>query len=592
MKGEQTRDEYEEWNDEGSFSVRAKIFAKQLGRRQIRVLVFQASECLHIRGAVDVRVLFGELECFGSIVRNSYQSIISPQGTGLHSLRSGEEWPSSTIEDWYRTGADSRSDFWTEEDRALNMDEFVRSVLSSATQEVKKSIVALAIVKSCDSFPKIEVLSKDILEKVPQRTDLETILELETATLIPKLEPPDGKPMKIPAVWRKIVNDWNTQSFPEISMQCGKKHVGKSTLMRFLVNVLWSKFGKVAVLDCDLGQPELTAPGLISLSVVDSPMLGPPFSNMHLSHCCFQELHWIGTASAKEKLSDIFSACLQLFARFKHSQEAHFKLDNGSNIPLVINTHGWIEGQGQVMLEHMVSTLRPQTLIQIVPRGDPSIINYEQCLAMNIELISLEPAVVHLSYATIKSTEKRVQQIRSALSTSSRPVYCLPWAAFRIHVLDAEIPFSQIMYILNASIVALVVDYTDYVSTFDIASNSDSESPRASFYTSDRDAVDTTLPRFLLEPPPMVSSRCVGIGLITSIDMDRRTFYIATLVPPSQLAEVNTLVKGQIELPSAVLMEGAIPGSPYLTADSVSSMGSGSGTLRVRNNIVRGSNGR
>ena len=39
---------------------------------------------------------------------------------------------------------------------------------------------------------------------------------------------------------------------------CGAKGVGKSTCLRYTVNRLLRKFPKVAIIDCDPGQPEFT----------------------------------------------------------------------------------------------------------------------------------------------------------------------------------------------------------------------------------------------------------------------------------------------------------------------------------------------
>ena len=607
---EKQHEEANQDEDSHGFATGAKVFERNLkGHKQFRVLIFQRSECLWIHGVANVRVVFGELQCFGSVIRNRYQTIVSPYRHGVHSLRAGDDLPSSTIDDWYQDNVAGKSSYWTEEDNALGMDEFIRSIISSASQEVKNTIVAVAIFKVLPHLSKLQHLKGTILADIGKNTVTDPILQWDTCRLLTKSAASTGRRIMIPPVWELLVKDWTRENYPAVVLQCGKKHVGKSTLMRYLVNALCSKVGKVAVLDCDLGQPELTSPGLVSLSVVDSPLLGPSFANIHATNIIFQEAQNIGTHNAKEKLQLIFSAALHLFARFKYSQDPVFQLLNQTtsdkigndpfggaerrHIPIVINTHGWIDGPGYTMLQDMVfSAFKPTKLIQIIPKGEGSIFNIDACTAQGTELISLEPAIVHVNYDSMQAMEKRNLQIASVIGAdSSRPVYCLPWAALRIHVLDAEVPFSQIMYILNASIVSLVVDYTDYISTEEAVPSPD-DPPRLSFAQSTKPTVDTTLPRFLLEPPPMISSRCVGIGLIMSIDMERRTFYIATLVPPSQLKEVNTLVKGQIDLPSAVLMESAIPGSPYLAADNLIATGSGSGTLRVRNNLVRGSNGR
>lgn len=66
-----------------------------------------------------------------------------------------------------------------------------------------------------------------------------------------------------------------------VTLICGPKGVGKSSFLRFLINGLLtnSLCSSVAVLDCDLGQPEFTLPGLVSLCLVYKPVFGPPFTH-------------------------------------------------------------------------------------------------------------------------------------------------------------------------------------------------------------------------------------------------------------------------------------------------------------------------
>lgn len=64
-------------------------------------------------------------------------------------------------------------------------------------------------------------------------------------------------------------------------MLCGGKGVGKSTMLRFLVNRLLSS-GKeeVLLIDFDPGQNEVTVPGCLSLSIIRKPLLGPNFTHL------------------------------------------------------------------------------------------------------------------------------------------------------------------------------------------------------------------------------------------------------------------------------------------------------------------------
>ncbi|VDK30752.1 unnamed protein product [Dibothriocephalus latus] len=116
---------------------------------------------------------------------------------------------------------------------------------------------------------------------------------------------------------------------------CGPKNVGKSTYMRYLVNRLVTSTTKeaVAVLDCDVGQTEFTPAGMMSLSLISKPLLGPPFT------------HPLGTASRRCFFGDLtpstnptfYVQCLRyVFDAYKQFESL--------NCPLLINTMGWTQG--------------------------------------------------------------------------------------------------------------------------------------------------------------------------------------------------------------------------------------------------------
>jgi polynucleotide 5'-hydroxyl-kinase GRC3/NOL9 len=63
-------------------------------------------------------------------------------------------------------------------------------------------------------------------------------------------------------------------------MSVGGKGSGKSTNNRYLVNRLLNYHKFVIYIDTDLGQPEFTPSGMMSLSILESPVFGPPFSHI------------------------------------------------------------------------------------------------------------------------------------------------------------------------------------------------------------------------------------------------------------------------------------------------------------------------
>lgn len=61
---------------------------------------------------------------------------------------------------------------------------------------------------------------------------------------------------------------------------CGGKEVGKSTLLKFLLNRSLEKWSKVIVIDLDPGQPEFTVMGCLSVISVQQPVVGPNFTHL------------------------------------------------------------------------------------------------------------------------------------------------------------------------------------------------------------------------------------------------------------------------------------------------------------------------
>ena len=59
---------------------------------------------------------------------------------------------------------------------------------------------------------------------------------------------------------------------------CGSRNVGKSTLARYALNNLLNKHPAVLLLDCDVGQTEFAPPGVVSLVLINRPILSPQFS--------------------------------------------------------------------------------------------------------------------------------------------------------------------------------------------------------------------------------------------------------------------------------------------------------------------------
>ena len=129
--------------------------------------------------------------------------------------------------------------------------------------------------------------------------------------------------------------------------------------------------------------------------------------------------------------------------------------------------------------------------------------------------------------------------------------YRVPWKYIRIRFLSGEIKTSLFLFSLNASIVGLCYDPTNYKKVCD---------------SSEFLQKNQNYPELLTSTP---ICECFGLGLIRAIDPINHLFYILTPIPLELLSRVNTFVKGDIELPSHALLDGAVVNPPYLCSNSL-----------------------
>ncbi|KAJ3323668.1 Polynucleotide 5'-hydroxyl-kinase nol9 [Boothiomyces sp. JEL0866] len=278
----------------------------------------------------------------------------------------------------------------------------------------------------------------------------------------------------------------------------GSKNSGKSTLAKYISN----QFEKVCFLDCDVGQPEFTPNGIVSLHVLDDPILGPSFTHQKVPYhgIC------IGSSAAKHDPDTYFNSIIELVNIYRA---------NLSHLPLVVNTSGWVKGVGYDLLISLIKDLQPNYLISL-EHSDQS---------RNVDLLDFESIKIE------------------AVSDT-----------FKIKFLNEQVPFSQTLYALNAQIVGLVIDGTNYHSE------------------------SSGLFKGLVPTHTPLNQNCVGLGLIRAIDPSEQCFYVLTPVPVDILQNVNLFLKGSIECP-LYLFTNRSKNYPYVSFDSIE----GIGGLETRN---------
>jgi len=348
----------------------------------------------------------------------------------------------------------------------------------------------------------------------------------------------------------------------------GQVNSGKSTLCRQLVNSLLAPskpdqqaYTQVAWIDCDSGQPEFTPPCLVSLHMLSAPVEGGPLEHQRSGDVQF----FTGDPSPRPDKEYYIQCIFTLFQRYQELAQAA-----PTPIPLVINTNGWVKGVGGTLLGRIVQYCQPRMIVQLLKNTSspttPDLIDF-QAWSPRSGIVSLpafdgdQDGVPHEKDG-MSAKSMRDLLIMKYFQCDQTPLaaaipYRVSWNTMRVRFMFSPVCPSMALYALNGTVVALCVDSTRYRLAHD---NHVEEHQR--------------FPHFLSSTP---ICDCVGYGLIRAIDPDQRCYYIVTPVPPEQLMQVNTILKGNVELPTFAFMEGGVMNAPYLCSNSLSASDGTSG---------------
>ncbi|XP_037454274.1 polynucleotide 5'-hydroxyl-kinase NOL9-like [Triticum dicoccoides] len=150
---------------------------------------------------------------------------------------------------------------------------------------------------------------------------------------------------------------------PPVVVVCGPGNSGKSAFARLLLNTLLARYKRVAYLDTDVGQPEFTPPGFVSLHVLEEQAKDLTMLYLRAPKRCFFFGDVAAHKNPKLLLSYIFGLYDYFLKELYHFNEA----DNPhkSAIPIVINTSGWVKGIGLHVLSEILRYVSPTDVIRL-----------------------------------------------------------------------------------------------------------------------------------------------------------------------------------------------------------------------------------
>ncbi|CAL1538995.1 unnamed protein product [Lymnaea stagnalis] len=351
------------------------------------------------------------------------------------------------------------------------------------------------------------------------------------------------------AQWSTKLSDWNGGRAP-IVVCCGAKNTGKSTFNRMLINTSLKSLDAVAFLDCDVGQSELSPPATLSLHIIRQPILEPPFCHQKQA----EKMVFYGDTSPTQD-PGLYIKCLRhVFETYKELSPSH---------PLIVNTMGFPEAIGLMLLIDTMNIVEPDLVIQIesfsqvlnypaithdlvaldegwsynkLPVEDPSQ-KISETHAHKLLLLSTLVSQRRDFSFKLKPVDLRNLSLLSALSSglersmtlTSSPPFTVPYKLLGIHVCHNRVVPEEILNAIDASVVALCV------ADLSLAIKTNDELP------------------LTFDDMPICS--CLGLGIVRGIDTAKGLLYIVTPLPKVSLRKMNTILKGSLTLPDQIIFK-------------------------------------
>ncbi len=424
---------------------------------------------------------------------------------------------------------------------------------------------------------------------------------------------PHKRPLRLlepPSDWQTMVSKLivENEKRPVAVMVCGPKGAGKSSFCRIISNSLLSKgqatqerINRVAFMDLDPGQPELSPPGELSLVILQSCILGPPFTHPAVSgENKVIRAHHFGYLSPKEDLDHCYSCALDLYNHYQQLARSH------GPCPLVVNCSGWIQGSGFELLANLIRNLSLTDVIYMSTSGPEEVIDALSEAATQTNSILHQLNSQASSVATRTAADLRMMQTVSYFHLEEPEDGNLRWnpypltsqPPFVVHYAGPTQAMHAVMILGDAQspeffgsiLDGCVVSITVIEAEIAVSAASHEADRREARGDDERDGslnadamqdVDDLefegnlnqrtppLPRtpegipyipakhHIVEPLSPSHSYSIGQALIRSIDPRAQAFHILTPVPASEFTEQQdhpnrkiVLVRGRLDTPT------------------------------------------
>uniref|UniRef100_A0A0N4ZY77 CLP1_P domain-containing protein n=1 Tax=Parastrongyloides trichosuri TaxID=131310 RepID=A0A0N4ZY77_PARTI len=359
---------------------------------------------------------------------------------------------------------------------------------------------------------------------------------------------------------RKNFKLYDKEPFKIITI--GDKNSGKSTINRFVANSYLSQgICDVLWLDLDIGQPEFTTSGFMSLTHVKEPIFTPPPFHMKFEE---GKVLFVGDFNMVS-LHRRYITILQELLRKLYSV-----LNDNKKYIVIINTMGYITEKGKILLDEIISILQPNLFIMCSKSEN---LEYSNDLAVDKNTIKVlsnfndnsiqNPGQVRQSNVIDNGKNARSMRVvgymSNIFSSFPRTIFSPIPSLWPVHVLkmknlllfnEPELPYieeSKFKEAFEVTMVALCNFIDGNENGFNKVPFQDSNLPTP-LIIQFRGLVMKLSYR-------LTNLECYGVGIITNIDMVNKTISICSPVESHIIFnKVRILARGRgLQIPSVIL---------------------------------------
>mmetsp|Transcript_37938 Transcript_37938/g.43333 ORF Transcript_37938/g.43333 Transcript_37938/m.43333 type:complete len:602 (+) Transcript_37938:112-1917(+) len=353
---------------------------------------------------------------------------------------------------------------------------------------------------------------------------------------------------------------------------CGGKSIGKSSMLRYLINRFITDQVSVALLDCDVGKPEFSPPGMLTLTIVNDPILSPLHLHVKKRHL---GSFFFGSTNSRNNPTTYLEMISDLLSFYTLYIEEHCSGDE-RKMPLIINTDGWIKGFGFEILTTLVQNIRPTFVLQLTSNLPSKSLCLDPILPKESTLLSIK------GYAT--SDDKLI------------PTHLLQNLKISTYFLEDDTIWDRVK--IDAT--RMIADYEcEIAKTLSkkkpyLVSLESVKCELAGQPVNERnlDVINSSIVGLVIRQKERRHPLCVGLGIIRGIDKKNSTLYVLSPVLQKELMLVDTIIGSEsLSLPVECIHLGKYSEAfPYLCCRTKAT-GVGGSLMKSRKNIIRKSQG-